>query len=63
LWGKRQLILSMGLVWREVHILVQKATSPNKGIFVLIVATHVLIFIACVINMLFVLSIFFSSAG
>jgi hypothetical protein len=31
--GMGQLILSMGLVWREVHILAQKATTPRKGFF------------------------------
>jgi hypothetical protein len=30
----RQLILSMGLVWAEVYILAQRATTPSKKISV-----------------------------
>jgi hypothetical protein len=35
------LILSMGLVWVEVHILAQRATTPSKKFLILITA-HVL---------------------
>jgi hypothetical protein len=32
-WETGQLIFSMGLVWREVHTLAQKATTPRKVFF------------------------------
>jgi alkyl hydroperoxide reductase subunit AhpF len=34
-WGREAVILSMGLVWREVNILAEKTTTPSKGLFCL----------------------------
>jgi hypothetical protein len=34
LWETGQLILSMRLMWTEVHIVVQRATTPRKGFFI-----------------------------
>ncbi len=55
--GMRQLILSMGQVWVEVNILVQRATSPStvKGFH----TTHVYNTIVCAVKMLFVLLTYF----
>jgi hypothetical protein len=46
-WGKGKgavkmgrLILSMGLVWAEVRILVQRATTPSKRFFLLHFLLH-----------------------
>ncbi len=62
--GKGQMILSMRLMWWEVRILLQRATTPNKGLlFFALIATHVLRFSVYAVNIIFVLLIFFSSAG
>jgi hypothetical protein len=64
LWEMEQLIPSMGLVWREVLFLAQRATTPSKGFF-FILFSHMCsyMYIICAINMLLVLFMFFSSAG
>jgi hypothetical protein len=57
-----QLILSMGLVWREVRILAQRAPPPQARDFFLLYLPHMCwLFIICVVYMLPVLFIFFSS--
>jgi hypothetical protein len=43
LWEAGQLGLSMGLVWREVRILAQRATTSSKGIFHLLPQMYCLI--------------------
>jgi hypothetical protein len=44
--GTGQLILIIGLVWREVRILAQKATTPRE-IFSNFIITHVLLIVVC----------------
>jgi hypothetical protein len=56
--GTGQLILSMELVWIEIRILVQRATTPNKGFFLYFITTHVLLFVICAVNKLLVFSCF-----
>jgi hypothetical protein len=43
LTGKGQSMHSMGLVWREVLILAQRAITRSKGFLVLLTAAHMLI--------------------
>jgi hypothetical protein len=58
-----QLILSMGPVWREACILAQRATTPNKGFF-LVLSPHICrLSVTYAVDMLLVPFIFFSSAG
>ncbi len=59
--GTGHLILSMGLVWREVHILAQRATTSNRIFLILLPhMCHCSVFMGY--NMLLVL-FFFSSTG
>jgi hypothetical protein len=51
LGGNGVVSISMGLVWREVHILAQRAATPNKWFFSFI-TVQVLLSILCEINML-----------
>ncbi len=63
-FGQGQSIHSMGLVYREVRILAQRATTPWKGLFIFtLITTHVLIIRSTYYKYVIVLSIFFSSAG
>ncbi len=48
--GTGQLILIMGLVWREVRILAQKATTPGEKFF-LIVFLHMCFCLLYAVNM------------
>ncbi len=56
--GKGQLILSMGLMLREVCIFAQRATAPSKGSFLLSIDTHVLLFDECAVNTFCAIHIF-----
>ncbi len=57
--GKGESIQSMRLVWREVHILVQRATTPSEGLlFITLIAKHVLIIHCICCKYVFVLFIF-----
>jgi hypothetical protein len=58
--GKEQLILSMGLVWMEVRILAQRATTPSKGFFCVLPQAYSL-FIENTVNIFLCFSYFFLS--
>ncbi len=72
-WGKGlngavkigQSILSMGAVWAEVRILVQRATTPTKQFFLLCFSLTTYVLEHCYTRCGFasVLNILFSSAG
>jgi hypothetical protein len=49
LLGKGQLIHGMGLVWREAHILEQRApTTSNSLLIFTLIATHDVLIIGCI---------------
>ncbi len=53
LWVRGQSIHSMGLVWIEVYILAQRASSPSKFLFnFLLTTTHVLNILVFIVNVL-----------
>jgi hypothetical protein len=63
--GKGQLINSIGLVWREIFVSLHKGLPPQVRAFFYftLIATHVLVIHCICCKYVFVLFIFFSSAG